>query len=184
LKNAILGQPSATKSQGDYIGPRRGYVAGAGSVHSMECYEIGGRNHQYPASVKEAQKEIARNPKDLYGRRALLASLAKACGPLPQLYTEQEHQVWLEKKEEENARFRAAYEGSEMQKRDLALMRLLEPLVERDAPGSHVCNHSEKQQYANAKEIVGGGRGAGFSKNELDGALLTIGLIENRCGTP
>jgi len=71
-----------------------------------------------------------------------------------------------------------------MQKRDQALLRLLEPVVEGDVPGSRDCNQSEKQQYANAKQIVRGGYNSGYSKNEIDGAHLTIELIENRCGVP
>lgn len=183
LKNVLFGQTNHTQSKGEYIGGRRGYVEGAGSVNSMECYEMGGRDHQYPSGIREAQRHIARNPNDPFATHTL-ASLTRACGPLPQLYSQKEHQAWLKEKEAENAKFRAAYEGSAMQKRDQALLRLLEPVVEGDAPESHNCNQSEKQMYASAKEIVRGGYNAGYSKNDLDGAHLTIELIENRCGIP
>lgn len=183
IKSALFGNPTSTQGQGDYIGDRRGYVDGQGSVNSMACYESGGRDHQYPAGVKQAQRDVARSPNNRIAAM-YLESYTQACGTLPQLYTQEEHQVWLAEEKAKNEQFRKAYEGSEMQKRDQAMLRLIEPVVEEDKPGSHNCNADEKRMYAEAKEIIRGGYNSGYSKNDLDGAHMTVELIENRCGQP
>lgn len=78
----------------------------------------------------------------------------------------------------------AAYEGSERQQRDEALLRLIEPAATGQAPGTLTCNQAEREQYRQATEIVDRGTGGGHTKSEIDGARLTIELIEHRCGDP
>lgn len=77
----------------------------------------------------------------------------------------------------------AGYEGSERQRQDKALLRLIEPAARGDEPGAHACNQAEREQYRQAEQIVERGEAGGYARSDVDGARLTIELIEHRCGS-